>query len=372
MNDFLDKIFLDNAVREYLVVAAIIIIVLLARRYIAHYVAGFIFNIIKLKWKSIDKATFKHLVARPLGRFLAILLIIIALDKLAFPRQLNFSVYHISLKEILNIIGTVSIIVTFFLFLIRCVDFIGIMIRESFKGDEHRSRSQIVFFFKDFIKVLLSLVAILMIMKYGFSYDIKGLVTGLSIVGAAVALALKENLENFIASFVIFFDKPFTTGDMVRVNNISGAIEKIGLRSTRIRSDEKTFITVPNKQMADSILDNLSNRSQRRYTLKLDVDTATPYQKLQELVNALNGIVKKAEIENSSVFVTDITSTAIVITTEIFTSPVAMDVFNNIKQSINLQALEILDKLSIEIAGKSTAVNITTQGPEQPPPTKIL
>ncbi len=372
MNDFLNDVFLGNTVRQYLIVAVIIIVMLLARKFIAHYVAGFIFRIIKQRWKSIDKPTFTALVAKPLGLFLAVLIIVIALDKLVFPRELNFSIYRISLKELFDIIAKGAIIVTFFLFLIKCTDFIGIMVKERYAGDAHRSRSQLIFFFKDFIKVLLAAFAILLILKYCFNYDIKGLITGLSIVGAAVALALKENLENFIASIVIFFDKPFTTGDVVKVNNISGTVEKIGLRSTRIRSDDKTYITVPNKQMSDSILDNLSNPLQRRYVLKLEIAVSTKPGQVQELVSGLTEIVKNSEIQNSSVFVTGITATAIVVTTEIFTGNIPFSSYQKVKQALNLEALQLLETLGIEVAGKSTEVNINTQEPVPPPETKIL
>ena len=87
MNEFLNQVFFENTVRQYVVVAVIIGIVLLAKRYIAHYVAGIIFRVISLKWKSIDKDTFKRLVAKPLGLFLAVLVTIIALDKLTFPTK---------------------------------------------------------------------------------------------------------------------------------------------------------------------------------------------------------------------------------------------------------------------------------------------
>lgn len=371
MNDFLNQVYFDNTVRQYLVVAAIIIVAFLAKRYIAHYLAGVIYNMINTRWKTVDKDSFKRLVARPLGLFLVVLVTVVALDKLTFPNELDFRIYHISFHDLLQIIGTSAIIITFFLFLVKCLDFVGLLIKDRFADNEDRAKSQVIFFFKDLFKVLLGLVCILLVLKYAFNYDVKGFITGLSIVGAAIALALKENLENLIASFVIFFDKPFTTGDIVKVNNISGTVEKIGLRSTRIRSDEKTYITVPNKQMADSILDNLTERLQRRYILKLEINTNTPYQKVQELINGLKQIVKKEEIQNSSVFVTEVASTAIIVNTEVFTGNIPFSIFQNVRQAVNLEALELLDKLDIEIAGKSTEVNINTQGPV-PPPSKIL
>ncbi len=80
-------------------------------------------------------------------------------------------------------------------------------------------------------------------------------------------MATRESLENLIASFIIFFDKPFMVGDLVKVQSITGTVEKIGLRSTRIRTDQKTYVTMPNKQMVDSIMDNLSLRAPRRRLL---------------------------------------------------------------------------------------------------------
>ncbi len=119
-------------------------------------------------------------------------------------------------------------------------------------------------------------MGLLLILRFAFNYNITTVLTGLSIVGAAIALSLRESLENLIASFVIFFDKPFTTGDLVKVQNITGNVERIGLRSTRIRTEQKSYVTVPNKQMVDSILDNLSLRSQRKNDLWLHLNLQTP------------------------------------------------------------------------------------------------
>ncbi|HCT22466.1 MAG TPA: mechanosensitive ion channel protein MscS, partial [Chitinophagaceae bacterium] len=88
--------------------------------------------------------------------------------------------------------------------------------------------NQLIVFFKDFLKVLIVLNGILLILHFVFHKDIGNLLTGLSIVGAAIALATRESLENLIASFIIFFDKPFVTGDLVKVQGFTGTIEKIG------------------------------------------------------------------------------------------------------------------------------------------------
>lgn len=372
MNEFLDQVFFDNSLRQYLIVGVIVLFVFLAKKYVAHYAASIIYRVLKLRWKTIDKNAFRNLLAKPLGLFLAVIVTVIALNTLTFPAILDFEVYHITFKDILRILGTAAIITSFFLFLIKCMDFIGLMIRDRFRGDEDRAKGQLIFFFKDFIKVILAIVAGLMLLKYCFGYDIKGLVTGLSLVGAAVALALKENLENLIASFIIFFDKPFTTGDVVKVNNITGTVERIGLRSTRIRSEDKTYITVPNKQMSDSILDNLSDRLQRRAALKLELDVHTDTVKIQQLLAGITEILKKPEIQTSSVFMSDISSTAIIVNVDFYTGPIVINQFNVLKQTVYLETLELIEKSGIEIAGKSTEVNISTNGPISPAPSKII
>ena len=71
-------------------------------------------------------------------------------------------------------------------------------------------------------------------------------------------MASKESLENLLGSFTIFFDKPFLVGDLVSTGSITGTVEKVGFRSTRIRTFDKSVVTVPNKNMISTELDNLA------------------------------------------------------------------------------------------------------------------
>jgi MscS family membrane protein len=190
-----------------------------------------------------------------------------------------------------------------------------------------------------------------MILHFAFSFNIGNLVTGLSIVGAAIALALRESLENLIASFIIFFDKPFTTGDLVKVQNVTGNVEKIGLRSTRLRTADKSYVTVPNKQMVDSVLDNLSLRTQRRNEIRLEVDLLTPADKLKLMVEEIRKLISREEIEDSSVYMTEIQSHAYIVVGEYFTAPITVSEFNNLRQEINLQVLALLENEGIKLVG---------------------
>lgn len=198
----------------------------------------------------------------------------------------------------------------------------------------------------------------MLVLRYAFSLNIGGLLTGLSIVGAAIALSLRESLENLIASFIIFFDKPFITGDLVKVLNITGTVERIGLRSTRIRTDQTTFVTVPNKQMVDSVLDNLSLRTQRRGDLRLEINLQTSSATIELLIGGLKKIMDRKEVENVNIIFSEITGNAFIIISDYYTAPVTLQEFNDVKQTINLQSLKLMEELKIEIAGANMDVRI--------------
>jgi len=351
MNEFLDQVWLDNTLRSYLIITGIILFIVLVQKYVAHYIAGFLFHFIKRVWKDVDKKSFTSLVSKPLGSFLAIFVSIVTLYKLKYPHQLEFDIYRLTLKELFHTIASLVLIISFIRLLLRIIDFIAIILHIKADRTHDTTDNQLVVFFKDFFKVIICIIGFMMILKFTFGYNITNLLTGLSIVGAAIALALRESLENLIASFIIFFDKPFSMGDVVRIQNFTGTVEKIGLRSTRIRTDQKTYITVPNKQMVDSILDNLSLRTQRKGELRLEAGLSTPSEILDQLIAGIRKITDRKEIESATVLLNDITSSAFVILIDYFTGPITMAEFNTIKEQVNFEILKLMEELQVELAG---------------------
>ena len=361
MNDLLEQVWLNNKVRDYFLVSGVILFVWLLKRFISRFIARLLYGFVHKVWKNIDRQTFVKLVVKPLGFFLAILVSVVALYKLSFPEVLNADVYKFTVKEIVHCLGNIILIVSFTNLLIRIIDFIALILEKKANLTPDQSDNQLIVFFKDFFKVILVIIGIMLVLRYAFGLDIGGLLTGLSIVGAAIALALRESLENLIASLIIFFDKPFVTGDFVKVLNVTGTVERIGLRSTRIRTDQKTYVSVPNKQMVDSVLDNLSHRTQRRGDLKLEIDLCTPSAEVSQLVAGIQKIAERPEVENAHVHLSDITGNAIIVHAEYYTAPVTIQEFNLIKQAINLLSLQLLEELKIELAGASTDIRLSKE-----------
>lgn len=360
MNNFLEKIFLDNSIRVYAELLGVILIALIVKRLISKYLAGLLFKAFSGQSKGLRKQSFVELIINPLEIFLMVLIIIISFDKLKFPSALDFTLYKTGSRVLIDGIAHAALIISFIRLCIRVVQFAALVLEEKANNTADQTDNQLVGFFKDFFRVILNLLAVLLLLRFVFGYDISKLVTGLSIVGAAVALATKESLENLIASFIIFFDKPFTTGDNIKVQNFTGTVEKIGLRSTRLRTDSKTFVTVPNKQMVDSILDNITLRNERRAEIILETSLSVSADKLRKLVLAIKETLKKDVIENSSVFVSNTGKTAHIITVEFFCGMhQTLNEFNDLRQQITLEIISILEKEKIEMAGNKPAVILT-------------
>lgn len=361
MNDFLQKVFWDNPVKNYLIVLGIIGFMLILKRFISRYLAGLFSRLIYRSWNQEDRKSFISLVVQPLGMFLLILVSLISLHHLRFPGQLNIEVYEFTLHDLFKSMGSMVLILSFVWLLLRVIEYITVVLRRKADLTASPTDNQLIVFFRDFLKVVLVIIGILMILSFSFGLDVRNFLTGLGLVGAAVALALRESLENLIASFIIFFDKPFRMGDLVKVQNITGTVEKIGLRSTRIRTDQKTFATVPNKQMVDTVLDNFSLRTQRKGELRLEVDLSASVESLKQLLTGIKSVLKNEEIENSIVLLEAITGKSFMVNGDYFTAPVTLDEFNKIKETINLAVLKLMESLDLKIAGASTNVKITGQ-----------
>ena len=299
-----------------------------------------------------------NLVTPPLENFFVILVVIVALEKLTYPSMLNFAIYKVSMHRVIEVIAMTVMIVSFIWLLLRIIDFIALILEQKANLTDSQTDNQLIVFFKDFFKVIIVIVGILMILKFGFSFKISSLITGLSLAGAAIALATRESIENLIASFIIFFDKPFSTGDQVKVHNITGTVERIGLRSTRLRTTQKSYVTVPNKQMVDSILDNTSLQTQRRAFVQLEINSKTPPEMIQQLVLRIEDLLqqRRDRVESYSVFLADIVKNTYVITMEFFTAPIPVADFNELRQFINVSIIELMNKMDIRLASKEDQV----------------
>lgn len=363
MHELWDRVIFNNPVKSYVFVLLAILIAFGLKRIMSRLIAGQLFRAATLLDKGLDRTAFISLLLGPMETFLLVFISIVAIEKLHFPEWLEFEIYEVSSKAIIQALAKTFLIVTFIWLMLRIIDFVAQLLKRKARAAGDLKDHSLVVFFRDFLKAILVIVGFLMVLKIAFGYNVSSLWTGLGLAGAALALATKESIENLIASFIIFFDKPFMAGDVLKVNNISGTVEKIGLRSTRIRTELKTYVTVPNKQMVDSIVDNQTLRTQRKAEIRLQLNSSTPVETIQAFIAATKQVLDKTYIETPTVFLMEITGTAFQVNIDYFTPPIAGADFNQIKEKMNLEILRTMEKLGIELAGSSTSVKIVGEVP---------
>ena len=139
--------------------------------------------------------------------FIVALVVIFSFHKLTFPAALDFELYKITSKDILDAFGKAAIVYFFIRLLRSLIDFFSLLFEARANKTADQSDNQLVVFFRDFFKVITLIIGVLMFSKFVFSFNISSVITGISIITAAVALATRESLENLIASFIIFFDQ---------------------------------------------------------------------------------------------------------------------------------------------------------------------
>lgn len=352
MDNFLHKIILDNTIQDYLIVALTILGIYILKKFFSKPLVATLIWLLKLAGRKIDKKAFNELILIPLEQFLIVFTAFIALSSLVFPKAFLFAFYKTDTKTIIDRIGLTLVILYFFRLLIKMIDYLAYVISKNAGDDAAPEENQLVLFFKDFLKAVVFIAGFFTIIKFAFRYQISELLTGLGIIGAALALSARESLENLIASFIIFFDKPFSVGDTLKVNNVTGTVEKIGLRSTRLRTTEKTYASVPNKQMVDSIVDNLTLRTQRRADIRLELKPATSAESLQLLLAGIKQILQRPRIEHHVLYLGDIIQQGgYLVHGEYYTAPIPIEEFNQVKQEINLAIIQLMEDLNIEVVG---------------------
>lgn len=138
---------------------------------------------------------------------------------------------------------------------------------------------------------------VLLLVLDNFGFDITALVAGLGIGGVAVALAVQNVLGDLFAALSIVLDKPFTVGDFLIVDDLMGAVESVGLKSTRVRSLSGEQLIFSNSDLLNSRLRNYGRMFERRVVFKLGVT----YQTVRENLKQIPGIIRAAVEAQSNV-----------------------------------------------------------------------
>lgn len=149
------------------------------------------------------------------------------------------------------------------------------------------TRGFLLLFFRIAFAALLLLTALDTI-----GINVTAFITGLGVGGIAIALAVQNILGDLFASLSIIFDRPFEVGDVIVVDNYSGTVEKIGLKTTHVRGTDGEQIIFSNADLLKSRIRNLKRMKERRVVIRLGVTYDTPTEKLRSIPNWVEEVVR--------------------------------------------------------------------------------
>ncbi|AKV01514.1 Potassium efflux system KefA protein / Small-conductance mechanosensitive channel [Labilithrix luteola] len=214
----------------------------------------------------------------------------------------------------------------------------------------------------------------LMLALSRLGYSPTSIVAGLGLGGIVVALAAQKTVENFIGSIAILVDQPFHIGDRIRVGDfvrpekIEGVVESIGLRTTRLRTTDRTVIVIPNGKLADSRIESLSEREVARLTTHVRLSRAPSASQLRVLRASLKRAVRKHPLIRASdvtVELGEIGESSFDLHVTAFVETIELDEFDRVRGEVLLACIETVDRSGFELALPTHSVIAT--GPQPAP-----
>jgi len=363
--------FLGNPIENYFWFIGIIAVGFFFRSLLSKLISKGMYRFLKTYAEGeVGFEKLLGLIKRPLSTVLSLLTVYFAFNQLNFPQQWQIPpVEEFGLRMALSKIFQVALCLSITWIVLRLVDFFGLVLLHKAALTESKADDQIVPFIREAFKVIIVIFSFFFILGAIFKLDITSLIAGLGIGGLAIALAAKESLENLLGSFTIFFDKPFVTGDLIKVGNIEGNVERIGFRSTRIRTLEKTFVTVPNKKLVDTELDNLSLREVRRVKFDIGLKYQSPEASLTNIIKKIKAFILQHPdtTEECYVHLYAFKDISISIRVLFFVKVADWEVYMNAREQVNFAIMKIVADEGCEFCNTVAGIDAMGLHPEVKP-----
>lgn len=194
----------------------------------------------------------------------------------------------------------------------RIIDLVAVYFAARADRTPNRLDDVLVPLCRKLAKIFVVVVGLLFILKaLGTSQDqINKLFAGLGIGGLAIALAAQDSLRNFFGSLTVVFDRPFQVGDWVKIGDVEGTVESVGLRSSRIRTFYNSEVSVPNSDLIGATVDNMGRRRYRRISCKLAVTYDTEPEKLEAFCEGIRELIRQHPFTRKDYYQTWVTEFA--------------------------------------------------------------
>jgi small-conductance mechanosensitive channel len=278
MNDFLNRIYLQNTVLDYVIALGI----LLAGTVLISLFKKIILSRL-IRWTDNTHTTIDNYVVEAIARFgvPALYLGVLFLS-------VNYLTLSVRVERFVWIVLTIAITVLVIRFLSTAILLIlRSLIRKQTNGEEKVKQLGGLMLL---INVVFWIVGLLFLFD-NMGYDVTAVIAGLGIGGIAIALAAQNILGDLFNYFVIFFDRPFEVGDFIVVDDKNGVVEYIGIKTTRIKTLSGEQLVFSNSDLTNSRVHNFKRMQRRRVVFKTNVTYQTPLEQVQAIPELIKSII---------------------------------------------------------------------------------
>ncbi len=304
----------------------------------------------KLTEEEVRKKRIRRL-ARPVSLFITFFLLRKGIPVFLFPALWSYYMLFM-----LDVVLPVFIL----LMVLGLIDLLFIYLEKNISREERGWYSQILPFLHTMLKIIAMAISLVVILE-NLDLNITAILAGLSIGGLAFALAAQDTIKNLFGSVMIFVDQPFRVGDWVTAEGIDGEVEEIGVRSTRVRTFYNSVLHVPNGKLADMTVDNLGMRVYRRYRTTLAITYDTPPALIRVFLEGIREIIRNHPDTRKDFFAVNFLdfqgSSLGILMNVFFVVPDFLAEWKS-RESLNLDILELADRLGVRFAFPTQTVHI--------------
>lgn len=338
MDSFLDQSFVGNTVQEYLLVLGGILLGILIVNIFKQLILRRIEKLIGSTETEIDDYIFESF-----NRFVI---------PIIYFSIIYTAVQTLNLGENVASAIEVAFIVVITYFSVRLISSIVLLFLRAYVKRQEDGEEKV----KQLGGVMLIINIAIWTVGFVFlfdnlGYDVTAIITGLGIGGIAIALAAQNILGDLFNYFVIFFDRPFEIGDFLIVGDKNGVVEKIGIKTTRIRTLSGEQLVFSNADLTNSRIHNYKKMQRRRIVFSVGVTYETPAEKLRQIPGVLKEIVETQGMVNfDRAHFKAFGDSSLEFEICYYINSADFNTYMDIQQDYNFQIFEKFDEMGVDIA----------------------
>jgi MscS family membrane protein len=275
---------------------------------------------------------------------------------------------HVFLRGLLKGLGVVALSLA----ALRFIDYFAQSLGHRLEREGRRRLAALIPLGRRVTKFFLGLIAIVVLLQ-NVGLDVTGLIAGLGVGGIAVALAAQKTIENVFGGISVIADQPVRVGDLCRFRDgRTGVVEEIGLRSTRIRTPERTLVTIPNADFAQRELENLSMRDRIRLYAVIGLRYETTPDQLRKVLDALRQLIAghpKVSADTVRIFFIGFGTTSLDVEISAHVRTQDPDEFNVVREELFLRMIDTIAGCGTALARPVSVATLAPAPANVPPAT---